>query len=574
MASSLPPGPATGAESGGRGWVAPLVVAAVAVAAYANTLTLGFTLDDFPLVVDNPRIGDPAWLASLVTDGRMWRPLKRLSLALDAWLWGTGRPAGFHATNVALHAAACVALWAVAVRIGLRRGAALVAALLFALHPVHVEAVANVAHRKEPMALLFSLLAFLAYLRGRTRRAPAALSGWAAVSAGAYLLAMSSKEVAAVMLPGAIVAYELLVPRDPPRAKAARLAAFLPALGLVVLLFTVRGYIGTLDRRFEAEQIRWVTQDRSSSYGTMALVAAKAFGENARLLVWPWPLYFDRQFGLPRSPAEPGVIAGLLALGAFAAAIAGSARRAPLACFALAWYGLNLLPVSNVVPLSYWPVAERFLYGPSAGIALLAGIAWGAARGRAATAIALVTLGACAAATVTQNRVWKDGESLYAHTLVHNPESFRALHGMGLVLEAKGDRAGAEDRYRAAIRSSPSYAEARYALAVLLLEDGRIDEARTEAVAAAGLAPKDPRPYSVIGNAEMARERWPEAAAAYRAAVERDRDDPDALYNLGNALAAAGERDEALRALDRAVALGGGAEAEELREEIRARPAR
>jgi tetratricopeptide (TPR) repeat protein len=314
-----------------------------------------------------------------------------------------------------------------------------------------------------------------------------------------------------------------------------------------------------------------VTQERTSSYGTVALVAAKAFGENVRLLVWPWPLYLDRAFTLPESAAEPAVLAGLLVFAVFVVAAFWSARRAPPVAFALAWYGLNLLPVSNVVPLSYWYVAERFLYVPSVGFALLAGVAWQAAGRRAATAAVVAILTAYAALTVTQNLVWKDARALYSHTLAHNPGSYRAHHGIGLVLEREGDRAGAEGSYREAIRRHPPYAEPRYALATLLLDEGRLDEAVEIARSFSALEPEDPRPFVVIGNAEMERERWPEAISAYREAVGRDPTDPDALFNLGNALAAAGEDDEALRVLDDAIARGGGEEAVELRDAVRAR---
>lgn len=560
-------------------WLAACVVAAAAVAAYANTLTLGFTLDDFTLIVDNPRIGDPAWLLSLFTKPLLWRPLKRLTLAADWWVWGLAHPAGFHATNIALHAATCVALWAVAIRLGLRRGAALAGALLFALHPVHVEAVANISHRKEPMALLFSLLAFLAYLRGREAdprpgpivralgrlgvapRASLARAEWVAAAAVAYLCGMLSKEVGAVMLPCAVVVHELFVTRDAPRVRRARLAAFVPALGAVVLLFTVRGYIGTLTTRFRPEQIRWVTGEKASEYGSIARIATKALGESTGLLVVPWPLYFDRAFEIPASYVDPGVLLGLAVAIGFLAALVASLRRFPLVFFLLAWFVLFLLPVSGAVPLTYWHVAERFLYAPSAGIALLAGVAadraWNIHRAgtrRLARGALVVLLASFAGMTITQNRVWHDQESLYAHTLVHNPRSYRSLYGLGLVREKQGELSAAAELYERSMRVAPDYGEPYYALALLRLSAGRRDEAIALAESAAQWM-NDPGPLVLVGNAWMESEHYAQAVDAYRRAHERDPKDADVLFNLGNALEAAGDLEGALRAFDDAIAL-------------------
>ena len=102
----------------------------------------------------------------LFVEQPLWRPLKRATLMLDHQLWGRAHPAGFHASNVAFHALACLALYRLARRLA-GPTAGLVAGLLFATHPVHVEAVANISHRKEPMSLLFLLVALLLYVRGR-----------------------------------------------------------------------------------------------------------------------------------------------------------------------------------------------------------------------------------------------------------------------------------------------------------------------------------------------------------------------------------------------------------------------
>lgn len=566
-------------------WAAPLLVVLVAMGIYANTLANGFTLDDDPLILRNSRIGDLGYIKHMLFDRELWRPLKRMTLMLDFAIWGSGRPAGFHATNVMFHAGACLALYFVALRLSASRRLAAAAGLVFAAHPVHVEAVANIAHRKEPMALLFYLLAFLAFLRGRgTRPEPGPVAtllrrlgrepglgfvrGELVALAGiCYLAGMMSKEVGAVMLPFVVLFHELVVAREPWSVRRAALVRYLPAFGAVLALFWARGYLGTLPRRFSTEQISWVSSAKTTSYASILLVAAKAFAFNVGVTVWPWPLYFDRSFAIPASVADPGVLGGLALAAAAVGTIVALARRAPLASFALAWFGLNLAPVSNLVPLSYWFIAERFLYVPSAGFALLIGLGaerlWArsdgastnSVRNGAATPLLAGLLVLYGAVAVGQNRVWKSPVTLWKHTLDHNPTSFRALYGYGFELAAKGDDVGAETYYRKALEVSPPYKDLRYALSLSLLRQGRWDEAAEEARRAADMDRSDPEPWVVIGNAAMGQKRYAEAAKAYRTAVERGPRIADAGYNLANALYGAGDNAAAIAAFDEAARL-------------------
>jgi tetratricopeptide (TPR) repeat protein len=577
--------PTAPAESSPWRWLAPALVFSLAVGVYANTLFNGFTLDDYPLILNNTRIGDLGYIKYMLFDRELWRPLKRMTLMLDFAIWGSGRPAGFHATNVLFHAGACLAAYFVALRLSASRRLAAAAGLVFAVHPVHVEAVANIAHRKEPMSLLFYLLAFLVYLRGRgenpapgpvasvLRRVgrapdPAFVRG-ELVLLGAlfYLAGMMSKEVGAVMLPFVVTFHELFVAREPWKVRREALVRFLPAFGAVLVLFWFRGYLGTLPRRFGTEQIEWVSSSKTTSYGTMLLIAAKAFVFDVGVMVWPWPLYFDRAFSIPTSLFDPAVLGGLALAGLAVAATFALARRAPLASLALAWFWINLAPVSNVVPLTYWFVAERFVYVPSFGFALLVGLAadklWslressggGAVRSSPATPVLVGLLLIYGGVTIAQNRVWKSPETLWSHTLAHNPDSFRALYGYGFQLAAKGDDAGAEGYYRKALAVSPPYEDLQYALSVSLLRQGRWDDAIAEARTAGEMDRANPEPWIVIGNAEMGRGRYADAAEAYRRATERSPSHAEALFNLANALYGSGDNPGAVRAFDEAMRL-------------------
>jgi len=185
-----------------------LVVGALALGLYASTLGAGFVWDDEEIVVRNPLITSLGNLPAIFRthafakvsaaapghDLEYWRPVWVSTLALDHALWGL-KPLGYHLTNVLLHVATSLAVYLLV--LALARGAtiALVAALLFAAHPVHAEAVAWVSGRNDLLVTLFTTVAFAGYLRVRSGGGP-----WTgAVTIAAYVMGLLSKESAAVL---------------------------------------------------------------------------------------------------------------------------------------------------------------------------------------------------------------------------------------------------------------------------------------------------------------------------------------------------------------------------------------
>jgi hypothetical protein len=165
--------------------------------AYLPTLGAGFLWDDDSMLVNNIVLQDHglfrAWFS---TQQLNWWPVTSTSYWLEHWLWGLN-PAGYHATNLLIHAGCAFLIWRILRR--LRVPAALPCALLFAVHPVNVESVAWIAQRKTILSLLFFLLALLAYLAfdasGRRRLY--------AGSVACFALALLSK--------GAVVALPLVI---------------------------------------------------------------------------------------------------------------------------------------------------------------------------------------------------------------------------------------------------------------------------------------------------------------------------------------------------------------------------
>ncbi len=432
-----------------------LVVAACAIVVHLGALGNGFAFDDVYLVVLNPLVhtlagawrafADPYWAGNLT--GTLYRPLAVASFALD---WAVGPAAWFHAVNLLWHAGASVAVAALAGRwAGWQAG--LVAGALFAVHPVHVEAVANVVGRNELMAALFTLLGvYAALVRGSV--------GW---SAAAFALGILSKENAAVG--PALVAWGWMagVAPLPPRRRLAAFAATWVVGGAL--------YAG----------VRWVVLHPYAGFDAVApvflgegpvtqrLTAVAALTDVTRLLTFPLQLsadYSPDERTAVRSPLDPRFLLGLACAALWAGLLVLAwRRRRRVAAFGLGWIGIALLPVANLLfPIGVL-LAERTLYLPSAGVALAAGT-W--LRDLAPRSLALLVglvVVAGGARTAARVPVWRDNRAATLSLLEDAPRSYRSWDYAGWQFLLAGRAERALDAFLHAGRIYPR--DARVALA-------------------------------------------------------------------------------------------------------------
>jgi hypothetical protein len=385
------------------------------VIVYLGALWNRFALDDNPVVLFNPLLHAPGGLWRAFTTsywppqvgGGLYRPLTIASYALD---WRIGHVAWFHAMNLLWHAAVSVMV-AVLMRRWSGERAALVSGLLFAVHPVHVEAVANIVGRAELMAALFVLLAVYAALERDS-------VGWSVAALAAGLL---SKENAAVV-PGLIVWGWMLGLRRPSRRRMLGYAASWAAVGVAYL--AVRGSV----LRETALIYNLAPVFIGAGPWEIRLTAVAAFADVARLLLFPLTLRVDYSPGertLVTSPLDPRFALGLLCLAAWAALVVLAWRRGRrVEAFGLGWIAIALLPVANLVFPVGFLVAERTLYLPSVGLALAVG-AWlkdlAPRRLRVAVAALVVAGGLRTALRVP---VWRDATSVILSELEDSPRSY------------------------------------------------------------------------------------------------------------------------------------------------------
>ena len=415
------------AASPRAGTLRMLAVAVLAAGVYALALRNGYAIDDEAIVWKNPVVHGFGNLRELLLgpywqkSGDAYRPLTLLSFAVDWTLFG-GSPAAAHAVNLVLHALAAVLVAELVARLGGGTAAAAAAGVLFAVHPVHVEAVANVVGRAEVLATLCVLAACHLYLRGPPRSA-----GRIAALCALYLLGLGAKEIA-VTLPGLLLVLDALAgarERRGPRALLLRNLPLLCALTATLALYLALrvnasgGMLGVGPAPYLV----------GLSTGGRVATALSLWPEYARLLFWPRDLSADWGPGLLDVVgwSSPRVWLGL-ALGAAAAAAAWiSWRRARWTAAAVLWFAVAALPVSNLPFPAGTLLAERNLYLPSVALAfLLPPLAAAAARERrvvrlaAAGAFALL-LALGAARTWRRTPVWASSDTVFAAMVEEHP---------------------------------------------------------------------------------------------------------------------------------------------------------
>lgn len=433
-----------------------LLVAVAAIASSVTTLGNQFAQDDVALVVEDGRVRDSSrwdeylneayWPAPLQRD--LYRPLTSLLIAAE-WRAGGGAPVTFKVMQVTLYAASAIAVLALLLRLT-SPAPALAGALLFAVHPVHVEAVALAVTQAEVIVGLLAALAVTWYIDRRRQ-------GWLSMRdhaglAGITLIAAHVKE-SGIMLPALLFAVEVFLIREPPfRERWRRLSPLFTWQTLAVTLvvfFRSRIPFETASGSFVAEAFDGM--GISSRFMTMLGIVP----EWLRLLLWPATLSADyaprtilpaTSWGLPQTTGA--VILVLIAVLAWRVR-----HRLPAFSFGVAWCAIGLFPVSNVLLPTGIPLAERTLFLPSIGVMLSVATALAAipavfpARRAAVTrglaVLVALTLVLGAVRSVSRHRIWHDMASMWTQTVMDVPDSYRARMAVGTLLMKSGypDRA-------------------------------------------------------------------------------------------------------------------------------------
>jgi hypothetical protein len=336
--------------------LAVVFIALVAILPYGNALSADFTFDDVDVVRDNPAVQIyPAHrlLNYVHQTGSLYRPLTMLTYAANACI--SRDPFGYHVVNVLLHALVAIAVFCLGLRILHSRVAAVAAALLFAAHPIHTEAVTNIVGRAELLAALGVLLALLAFARARESAGRRRVV-WSAVSVAAFAAALLAKESAFTGL-GLLVVFHWWIDRRVNLRQ--RLAALMPyaavGIGYLLLRFAVVGALGLPEAPGSLDN-PLAHVDLWSRLRTAVIVLWEYVG----LLALPLHLSADYSFDqipVAHSWLDPRFLIAAALLCGLAGVLVAAMRRAPVlavaALFTLVPLALTanlLFPIGTIKP--------------------------------------------------------------------------------------------------------------------------------------------------------------------------------------------------------------------------------
>ena len=459
-------------------WLAPLLVAAVAFAAHARGLGNGFTnWDDPAYVLHNPLLRETGVRALVRPFTQFYNndyyPLNQVSYVLDHALWGL-EPVGYHLTNILLHALAAALALLVARRLLGAEVPAILASLVFAVHPVNVESVAWVAERKNVLSMVFLLASFLLYLERDRREELAASRARTRLLLLGSLVAFVAAALAKTIVtpfPLVLVAHDVLFARERWRRRLLEKVPFV-VVSAAAAVFTVlsQGAAGAIPP--------FIGRSALNNLWTMLGV----YVTYVRMFVWPLELNARYASTHAYSPLAPRTLAGIVLVLALAFVAWRLRRRSPLVPFSIAWCFLLLLPVSHIVPTSVL-FADRYLYYPTVALGWL--VALGASRlariARPATvAMVAALLVVWSGLTVRRTGDWKDSITLWESSVAVDPDNFFAHTILGDAY-ARADRI--DDAIREKERGmelAPNWRHSRIELAntgFLHLAKGNLDRA-------------------------------------------------------------------------------------------------
>ncbi len=478
------------------------------------------------------------WAFSTLDEG-FWHPLTWLSLMLDARLFGSWA-GGFHWTNVLLHGLSTVILFLTLCRMTDAPWRSAFVAGLFAVHPLHVESVAWVAERKEVLSGFFWMTALAAY-------------AWYAVRPGIwryglvlvlYLFGLMAKPMI-VTLPFVLLLLDVWpLRRDTALSgivgrrefsKASPMWLILEKVPLLVLsaVFSVLAYWA----ESQAGAIR-----SGELYPIADRVANALVSYTSYLYRMFWPAGLAPFYPHPGQWQGGEVLLSGIVLAVISMAVFILAKSRPWLGVGWLWYLGTLVPVSGIVQIGNIAMADRFMYIPLIGLAVM--LAWGvpdlmgrSVPGRRAAGLAagILFLSLFALVSWRQAAYWENTETLFRHTLEVTERNYKAHHALGLALHERGLSVEAIRHLRISLELLED-SRARNDLGVALMGAGRFADAEEQFRKAVNLKPAAAKYWNNLGAAVASQDRPAEAVPLFREALRLQPGYGEARRNLTQAL--------------------------------------
>lgn len=434
-----------------------LILFFLPIAAYALMLSSPFkTMDDQFSIVRNPLIQDTSQWPQLFTQGYFndhsyYRPLVNLSFMAEYKMFGLNAPS-YNLDNLLLHILNAFLVWYFAALL-VNFEVGFWTALLFAVHPIQAEAVCNISGRAILLGTFFSLLSFIAYLKGRPF-----------ISLTAFATALLCKE-SSVILPGIMFVFA--------RLNGESLRWVPPWAAVVVFYIGLRHILGI------TETFPW---RNVQEYVLGFLTFLSSVLTHLRLFLFPLDLHFDRSMKLFSSVLDPRAFMTICIYIAGAWALwAGRKYLSNLHWLALVWFALSLLPVSQLLTTigvgpGYISTAEHFLYFASIPIFLVVVEAIRAIDMKALNILGIGFLMFFFLISIEQSMYARSELAMMERSLQFQPHNPRLHSSVGLIYALSGKFVEAEGHFRAAVADDPFNARYQISLGKSLCDQGRYQE--------------------------------------------------------------------------------------------------
>jgi len=468
-----------------------VVLLSIVFFTYGITNRNKFVYDDNEYILDNYQVKKitnipEIFKASFPPDEpniAFYRPITIASYAIDYFIW-QDNPAGFHFTNLLIHLANTFLVYAIILSIASLSGIAFIGALLFAIHPVHTEAVAWISGRADILSSLFSFLSILLYINFSRAKGKFKFI-YLVFSVFSFGIGFLAKEMSIAILP-IIILYDFIKPTaQKDNRKFISILINIKYYVIYAILFVALCYLrySIIGGFASTSQLDVFTPQ--DNFLIRLFTMGKVGLKYLQLTIFPVILTIVYEFEIVRPPFTlieiiPTILfLGIGILGIFLTFINsrncnsiseeydGYQNRkltipsSALIGFGTLWFYISLLPVTNIVPVGEF-LAERYLYFPSAGYCLITGILFFriTRKIRLKKTVTIIFLGFVlylSALCVYKNLIWYDNKTLWSYESALHPKSAKAQNGYAMVLFEKGNVEESIKYFENAVSTDPNF---------------------------------------------------------------------------------------------------------------------
>ncbi|MCP4049644.1 MAG: tetratricopeptide repeat protein [bacterium] len=458
-----------------------LAICLLVLICYFNIITTPFLWDDEVMIVANPMIKSFKNIIYIFTSsafgqkasiGKFYRPVQIISYIIDYKLWKLN-PVGYHLTNILIHTLNSLLIFYLLVKINIRKNLAFIIAVIFAVHPVHIESVTYISGRGDALFLLFSLICFIFFIWGKTKK------WYYPLSLITFILAFISKENA-VTIPVIIAAYVFIYKKQSKQDLLQII--WLLLINTVMIAFAGIRVLPAIGKSTTLSMI--ASAPLWSRIATVPHILFKYFS----LLLFPFNLHMEYHF-YQESLLNPYLLLGVPLILVISALIMKYLKSS--GTFWLLWFFIALGPVYNVILPLASTIREHWLYLPSTGFIALCCIIIDKVlkiilKNRKQKTIILISVAVplffviyFSTCTIIRNIDWKTPVALYEHDLKYEPNSFLLHNNVGVEYFRMGKFKKAKEAFSNSIAASPGggYSTAYNNLGVILEQEGNVEMA-------------------------------------------------------------------------------------------------